>query len=377
VILGWLRRSLSWVVLMVIGLSCVAPVHAVDSEGPLRARFRAELLAEFNKAFYGNDDYTQLERIITDLRKSGERMPSGIWKQYIYYSRLGDLLKAASFVEANKGGPEALSRRSMYWANFETRLAKWKQQFPGSQTPYLLLAQMYINFAWSDRGVGYASSVTPEGWRLFRERLANARTALDSYRGAKTDPRWIDISIELDALQGLSDERLQGRIRDLVKQAPDYHGAWFTAALYLQPRWGGSYEAIEQLVDYATRVNTVNGADKEFMYARIYWSLSGFTGRANLLSDSRVSWPRLNESFKALVARYPEPWNLNTHASFACFAGDMKTLNELLQKISEPHQLDVNAWDSSTEYDRCRNRAEAFKKNPQPLTLPPSPAART
>ena len=99
------------------------------------------------------------------------------------------------------------------------------------------------------------------------------------------------------------------------------------------------------------------------MYARIYWSLAqNLTGFDGLFSQSRVSWSRMKKGFESLVAKYPDSWNLNNYAVASCYAGDMKTLAALLDRVGS--NVYIAAWPSPTVFDRCKARANAAATSP-------------
>ena len=63
-----------------------------------------------------------------------------------------------------------------------------------------------------------------------------------------------------------------------------------------------------------------------------------------------------------LVARYPDQWNYNRYARFACRAGDRDTAQAVLAKIAYPLP---GAWyDEPDRYARCRSWAEGDQKDP-------------
>jgi hypothetical protein len=54
-------------------------------------------------------------------------------------------------------------------------LGKWRDEFPESPLPLVVLATAHIEWAWEARGTGPAISVTVEGWKLFHTRIDEAR----------------------------------------------------------------------------------------------------------------------------------------------------------------------------------------------------------
>ncbi len=130
---------------------------------------------------------------------------------------------------------------------------KWKELEPlwfrahlNSVDALVLKGRTYINDAWKARGDGYADTVTEEGWRLFKERLTLADEVLrNAYRVDPKDPRPATFMI------GVSHH-----VESSASESPQ---EWFVRAMkadtnnavacayfwnYLQPRWGGSMEAL-------------------------------------------------------------------------------------------------------------------------------------
>jgi hypothetical protein len=325
-----------------------ANATAQESELEARARMKTEYIGLFQQS-----KFADLDRTATGLRDPKARMPSGGWKLSVFYDTFASHLKTQAVLAATS--EEGLQKVEAQWVEHERKLNVWKEQFPDSATPYLLLAQLYRNRGFGKRGGGLAWTVGSEQWETFRKLLAKARESLQSSPKTKLDPHWYSIMLDVAGLQ--SDDKLfYATLEELSKNAPNYHWAWFTAVNFLQPKWGGSYEAVEKLVGSAVAANQAGNLDGKAMYARIYWSLSADMGKANLFLNSRVSWPKMNEGFQEMLKQYPDDWNLNNYALFACYAGDAATLSKLLTKIgSKPNE---DAWGNSTIYDRCRNRAE-------------------
>jgi hypothetical protein len=58
-----------------------------------------------------------------------------------------------------------------------------------------------------------------------------------------------------------------------------------------------------------------------------------------------------------VLKRYPDQWNINNFALFACLAKDKKMAKELLDLIKEPPMLQV--WKSESKYLRYKSWAYA------------------
>ena len=186
---------------------------------------------------------------------------------------------------------EGLQKVEGQWVEHERKLNAWREQFPESATPTLLLAQLYRNRGYAERGGGLAWTVGSEKWESFRRYLAKARESLQGSPKSKLDPHWYAMMLEIAGLQS-DDKVFYATLDELSKKTPNYHWAWFTAANFLQPKWGGNYEAIEAFANSAVTANRANGPESKAMYARIYWSLSSDMGKANLDRKST----RLNSS---------------------------------------------------------------------------------
>jgi hypothetical protein len=109
----------------------------------------------------------------------------------------------------------------------------------------VMKAKMLIRFAWDARGDGYADTVTPEGWRLFEERLALARK--DLQLAWDTDPSDGNICAEMiqaTAAVGLPSEVWfqRGKLAD-----PTCSELYIKETWSLLPQWGGSVEQMLQL----------------------------------------------------------------------------------------------------------------------------------
>lgn len=236
------------------------------------------------------------------------------------------------------------------WSKSLARVEVLKKKFPEEAFVALVEAKYWIDYAWNARGGGYASSITDDGRKLFKERLEKAeKILLDTKSFSAQFPAWYsEMIIVQSALDRSEDERdkvfLEG-----VKRYPTYYPIYFTMQNYLLPKWGGSWRAVDNLVKWSVEHTKV--LDGNTMYARIYWSVSG-DPQVNLFKDTFVSWPKMKRGFEDMMARYPKSkWNLNNFAKFACMAGDKQTFLNLRTKINK--DVLERAWPENTSLDFC------------------------
>lgn len=320
---------------------------------------------------YDQGKYAELEQVADSLREREVQTTSGVWQLAVFYQAVGGRFASPVLLP---GTPEEGARFvDAHWSKHEKNVLSWKASFPHSPTPDIALAMYYLRRGVDSRGGDVGWAVAEDSWKVFRENLTKSRAALENNLGARRDPHWYAVMIEVTARQA-DDQRFHQLLGELAKDAPTYQWAWFMATYYLQPKWGGSYESIEALANFAERSNS-GTAEGDAMYARIYWSLSGSIGRAQLFTETKVSWDRMNRSFQSMIRQYPDAWNINNYAVLACYAGDIKTLAVLLDRIgSHP---DPTAWGSATLFDRCRTRAKgASPPFPEPPTTDTSAAHR-
>ena len=105
-------------------------------------------------------------------------------------------------------------------------------------------ARFFVLWGWDARGNSSADTVTTEGWRLFEQRLAEARN--DLQRAWDADPSDAEACaqmIEACAATGQPSEIWFQRGKEAD---PACYAVYATRANYLQDRWGGSDEALLQ-----------------------------------------------------------------------------------------------------------------------------------
>lgn len=233
-----------------------------------------------------------------------------------------------------------------------TRLQEWSKEYPQSIAPRVALASYFLGKAWTIRGNGYAGTVDPSAWGTVEANVSEALTRLrDLDQRYRIDPGWYAAMLEVALAQGWPPAKFYSLFDEATKKYPYYMPLYFTGAHYSSPRWYGSISDLGQLVDKS--VSNTREKWAVSLYARLNWALSTNT----MFQDGQADWPKMRAGFQKIVGDYPDAWNVNNFARFACFARDWETLLMLSSTIgSQPISA---AWNGNTgNYGSCLSRAK-------------------
>lgn len=189
--------------------------------------------------------------------------------------------------------------------------------------------------AWYYRGDGPASTVREQDWVSFRAYLEQARGYLTEHaEDARTDPHWYTEMLVIARGQGWPDDDYMDLVSEGLEIHPYFYPIYFSAIRNLLPKWGGSIEEIDAFALAA--VKYTEKEEGQGMYARIYWSVSQSEYGKDLFTRSKVDWSRMSAGIDDVMARFPDQWNINNFARFACLAKDREKTRELIALVQEP-----------------------------------------
>jgi hypothetical protein len=239
-----------------------------------------------------------------------------------------------------------------HWDGYRFAANTGHDTYPSSTAGALGAAIFWQQYAWNARGTGYADTVSEDGWKLYRERLARAHAILDESKSyASTNPLWYYQMLTIAVDESWSDSEFEALSREATRRYPDFFIFYFAQVRHLLPKWGGSKERFDIFVQRT--VAATRATEGESMYARLYWSYDSTQVRSNLFDESMAEWPRMRKAFEDLMTRYPaSKWNLNNFASFACRAHDQATFGRLIAEIGP--SLEPRAWRDNYSYDSCK-----------------------
>jgi hypothetical protein len=285
------------------------------------------------RTLYNNRKLAELESLANDLRASKARFRSGAWKIDHFYTALA----------CRDDEPESM------WQLHEKIHHQWKTQFPKSITARVAHAQFMTKYAWHARGSGYAEGVTEDGWRLFNERLASARTILDQSKSLPPCPVWWSARFTVALGEGVDPADHEALFQEAKKAEPTFFPHDLDRAYYLLPRWHGKPGDWEAAAE--AEIERKDGSGHE-SYARVVNKLSSYY--QNIFNESKASWRKTSKGFDEMRIRYPDSKQiLNIYCRMAYLAGDRKHAKKLFEEIG-PDKLQSCWLHKGREFDTAK-----------------------
>jgi hypothetical protein len=248
---------------------------------------------------------------------------------------------------------------SWFYAMDDSRIARlladWKQKVPDSKLRPVIEADMWQRTAWRARSGRGGGSLTPEMRQEFDERLRKASRALEASAEAGRDsPIWYWVALIVAGSSGRPQAQFDALFEEAVGKFPTYLPLYLTRMNYYLPQWGGSFEAVDAFVRRSEERTTPT--DGKSFYAWLYVDVARKSGGdEGFFQATRVSWPRMRDSFDDMIRRYPDTWNKILYATFACLARDREATAKVLTML--PPDAQLGAYTDGISTDACRRFA--------------------
>jgi hypothetical protein len=325
------------------GLKKAAPNACSTSDIDIDGRNDIQSLQVYRAALrhlLAQAKFKQLDCIANTERSSKQRLPGGMWKIHEFYWAVTELPGHAT--------QEDLKRQLKLVQN-------WVAVRPSSIAARIVLAKVYINYAWDARGNDTGDTVTESGWKLFGQRLEKAKAILDdaSHLHSKC-PEWY-LTMQ-DVALGLGWDRPAAM--DLMKQAitfePEYYYYYRSLAYYLMPQWNGDAGEAAKFAEESS--NQVGGDAGDILYFQIGEKI---VCACNDPEYGHMSWPRLQKGYGLLETKYgASVLNLNRLALMATKSGDTVVADGAFQRIGDSWDKDV--WITETYFNQSKATATAM-----------------
>lgn len=244
------------------------------------------------------------------------------------------------------------------WDQRRALLRKWQSASRDPSAAGIALATLDASQAWSARGGGNASSVTEEGRRQFRTGMASSRQRLEQLAASATiDPQWHQAMLDVALGQGWDSEQFDTQFRKATAAFPTNLSYYFSKGSYYAPKWHGSRAQFNAFVDETVRATSSTMG--QTMYARLHWSQH----RYDMFTSGQADWERMKTGFEDMLKDFPDAWNRNNFARFACLANDRKTASAQIALIGSGYMEE--AWRGRRDFEACRELA--YRDFPPPI----------
>lgn len=291
---------------------------------------------------YAQGMFADIEKITNKFVSEKSRTPSGLWKVGFF---------TAGIQSAASPGSET----DQYYKAALAQLRKWLERHPQSGMAHIQLSNLLLDYALYVRGDEPDKDVRPESKKRFNELLDEAERALEVSRSfASVNPVWHSTRLLVATFQERNKPKFDRLFKEAMAQEPGFFPTHFAAVRYFSPVWGGSDELMDQY--FKEYLRSANLAEEDAMYARIYWYISQSICGCNVFSDTKAKWPRFSRSFEAVIKKYPDDWNLNHYAKFACEARDFSKAAELIDRLQG--RFIGAAWGDSSVLANCAREIE-------------------
>jgi hypothetical protein len=306
---------------------------AADPQEPFKEEARALLR---------HGQFERLDRVADELVKTKARFPGGDWKSYRFQEALGKPTDGEKASDAE-------------WERHIAVLQRWHSARSDSMAAVLALTDAMIAYGWKARGAGFADTVTPEGWRLLRERTAPVVDLLiDIGHRVPRTPDWYCAMIDAGRMEGWDREPVDAPFEEAVALQPTYLHVYSAMARYLMPRWQGEEGDWETFAERSA--DRLGGREGSVVYGHVAWQISKLYRGADFYKQNRVSWDRVKQGFIDREALYGFSLrNLNAFCQLAGAAADRETTRALFARIGDAWDADV--WKERKYFDGYRKWA--------------------
>lgn len=283
-------------------------------------------------------DFEFIDKAADQARTSKEKLSGGNWKLSHIYAGLNGPFGASSDYE---------------WNQHLELLKQWTREKPNSRTAKIALAYSYASFAWRARGHEYAHTVSDKNWKLFRERLANARDVLTSAYGEQVCPKWYAVMLQVALGQAWDKETYEKLFTDAVHHEPTWFEYYTHKAIFLLPQWHGDEGALEAYMDgLASRPDKTDSA-------MVYFMVNEYVGANSLNQKFPVAtkYPLLKQGFIDLRKTYgATPRHMNWVAYKAILANDRSFAREIFADLKG--DADLQIWGTQEAFDGAKMFSE-------------------
>jgi hypothetical protein len=287
---------------------------------------------------FKSSDFKKLESMADMYRSQETKTSSGVWKLTFYYFGLSD------YAHWTTRYPNSI------WKQAKINTEDWIKAYPTSPAPYIAQSILLDSLAYSQITRSKKGKTTSGDINRFKEIMKqNLTFLLDNKKIAAKDPHWYVNMIRVATALKWDEPKYMHLVDEAVENYPLYLQIYFAGVDYYSPKFGGNIKSMEKFARYAVK----HTQDKigMAMYARIYWAAIQSWFRKEVWAV--IHWDDFKQGIDDVLSHYPDEWNLNNFALFACLKGDSEKANELITQLTSEPLLQV--WRNKENFNQCKS----------------------
>lgn len=284
------------------------------------------------------EKFDDLDRMADQYRREKSRLPGGNWRLRLFYSAL-----------------DAPRLSDQDTRDHLAHLEHWTQGRPASITARVALASSFHRWAWVARGTGSAQSVTPEGWRLFNERIKRAQSVLeDAANFSPMCPQWYSEMMTVGLAQNWDANRMSDIFDRGIQFEPGYFYLYLQYANYLLPKWDGHPGDATAFAKVSA--DRLGGDSGNLLYFQIATVL--IKRGDSSFPVHEMDWERIRRGYQALSAQYGESRRTMNQLVFMAYKfKDASVAQRQFAAIGDKWSRRV--WRDREHFDRARDWSRA------------------
>ncbi len=205
-----------------------------------------------------------------------------------------------------------------------------------------------MRFAWKARGNGLADTVTPDAWKLFKERVQQSRSILETAESLPVHDPKLYANLQVVALaQSWSRPQIDQLFQQAVSIEPLYFYYYNEQTNSLMPKWYGKPGEAEEFLHSAA--DHVGGPEGDFIYFRA----AALENCCRSTQLPGLSWDRVKRGFAALDQLYGATnHQRNVVAYMAVAQHDREFAQQVVSVIG--NDWDASVWHTKGQFETAK-----------------------
>ena len=233
----------------------------------------------------------------------------------------------------------------------------FSQAVPNGAGPLIYKGDFYIQYAWEARGSGFANTVTDAGAKLFVERLAVAREALEAaYKLDPDDSRAATDMLIIVKSQSLPRADMELWFDRAMHADPDNNDACMAKMDYLQPKWNGSLDELMQFAHECVQTENWYG-NLPLILVETHKEYGAYAKPAGYFKNPQVWADAKRLSLACLLVHPDDNYHRSLYAFMACKCGHLVVANKLFKTLGD--QVVVSVFRDKDNLNLWKSKAAA------------------